>query len=334
MTQERFKTLVVGVGSIGERHVRCFLATDRTDVAICEPNEQLRTQIAKRYCISESYSTFEESLEYPFDLAVIATPPQLHIPQAIDLARHGVNLLIEKPLSLSCDGLDELNDWICRSDLIAGVAFPYRAHPALVEMRAAIASGRFGRPLHVTVVAGQNFPTYRPAYRQTYYRTRQTGGGAIQDALSHLVNAVEWFVGNATRVIADAERLALDGVEVEDTTNLLARHGDVLASYSLNQHQPANELTIDVVCELGQARFEGHRKSWSWLLEVDGQWETQHFDDLDRDTVFRRQAELFLSAVEQGSQPLCTVSEGSATMLAILASLRSLDSHCWESVAS
>ncbi len=74
---------------------------------------------------------------------------------------------------------------VANRGLIAGVAYPYRAHPTLAAMRDAIASGRFGKPLEVVVVAGQHFPTYRPAYRDIYYRDRATGGGAIQDALTH-----------------------------------------------------------------------------------------------------------------------------------------------------
>ena len=77
----------------------------------------------------------------------------------------------------------------------SGVAYVYRAHPALMEMKQALDHGRFGRPLQVVAVSGQNFPFYRPAYRQTYYADRATGGGAIQDALTHVVNAAEWLVG-------------------------------------------------------------------------------------------------------------------------------------------
>ena len=104
--------------------------------------------------------------------------------------------------------------------MIAGVAYPFRAHPSVSAMRAAIIAGRFGKPLQVTVVAGQHFPTYRPAYREIYYRDRATGGGAIQDALTHMINAVEWIVGPTTSVVADAERLKLDGVEPSKTRHI------------------------------------------------------------------------------------------------------------------
>ena len=58
------------------------------------------------------------------------------------------------------------------------VAYVMRSHPALAAMRNAIQNGRFGEPVHLYATGGQHFPTYRPAYRDIYYRDRATGGDA------------------------------------------------------------------------------------------------------------------------------------------------------------
>src|SRR5205814_1412813 len=109
-----------------------------------------------------------------------------------------------------------------------------------------------------------------PAYLSTYYSHRSSGGGAVQDALTHILNAGQWCVGNIDRVVADAAHLKVEGVDVEDTVHVIARHGDVMASYALNQHQAPNETTITVICERGTARSEmdtGRARSWArrWL---------------------------------------------------------------------
>lgn len=232
-----------------------------------------------------AYGRLEDALAHWFDLAVVATPAPLHVPLALQLAEHRINLLVEKPLSLDLAGLPEFEAQVNANDIVVGVAYPFRAHPALTAMRASIIAGRFGDPLQVTVVAGQHFPTYRPAYQEINYRDCATGGGAIQDALTHMINAVEWIVGPTTGVVADAEHLKLDGDEVEDTAHVIARNGKVLATYSLNQHQPANALIVTVICERRQARFEGHRARWSWLTEVDGTWQ-EEICTIDRDTLW------------------------------------------------
>lgn len=327
------RVLVVGVGSIGERHLRCF-ASIGANVSICDPNESLRTRMESSYAVERSYSELVPALDNGYDAVVVATPAPLHVPQAMQVVRSGSNVLIEKPLSLVADGLTALEDELTRRRLVAGVAYPLRAHPALASLQRAVASGQFGVPLQVTVTAGQNFPTYRPAFRDTYYRSRSSGGGAIQDALTHLINAVEWIVGPTTAVVADAERLVLDGVEVEDTAHVLARNGGVLTTYSLNQHQPANETTITIVCHRGQLRYQSHRFSFSWLDEVDGVWREEVESGLERDTLFQTQARDFLAAVNKQRSPLCPLNDGIATINTVLAILRSLESRCWESTSA
>src|SRR6476619_2862234 len=96
----RQRALIIGCGSIGERHVRCFQATGRVEVAICEPNSTVRDAVAGRYGIADNFPSFECALEHPFDLAVVATPAPLHISQARALVDRGISSLIEKPLSL------------------------------------------------------------------------------------------------------------------------------------------------------------------------------------------------------------------------------------------
>lgn len=319
------KVLVVGTGSIGERHVRCFLATGRAEVAICEPNDALRAAIALRYSLVGSYANLNDALGHSWEAAVICTPAHTHIAIAQQLAERGVHPLIEKPLSTSTAGILELIKTIEQRQLVAGVAYVYRSHPVLAQMREAIQSGRFGAPVQVVVTAGQHFPTARPAYRDIYYANRESGGGAIQDALTHLVNAAEWIVGPVTRLVADAAHQVLEGVEVEDTVHLLARHGDVLAAYSLNQYQPADEVNITVNCTGGSARFELVENRWMWLTAPRGEWQIECFRPMERDEWFIRQAGLLLDALEGNKSVACTLAEALQTLRVNLAALRSAD---------
>src|SRR3954451_12382345 len=72
----RQRVLVIGVGSIGERHLRCFLATGRAELALVEIDPGLRRTIAERYGVAsnQSFSALEAALLDPPDVAVVATP--------------------------------------------------------------------------------------------------------------------------------------------------------------------------------------------------------------------------------------------------------------------
>jgi predicted dehydrogenase len=197
-------------------------------------------------------------------------------------------------------------------------------------MRQAVRDGRLGRPVQIVAVAGQHFPTYRPAYRSIYYRDRALGGGAIQDALTHLLNAGEFLVGPIDRVMADAAHRVLDGVEVEDTVHVLARHGSVLGCYCLNQHQAPNEMTITVVGDRGTARFEMHNSRWRWMTEPSGVWHEEPECSRERDFMFVAQAHAFLDAVEGKMPPLCSLADGVQTLRVNLAVLATADRPSWK----
>jgi predicted dehydrogenase len=331
-SQVMHNILVVGVGSIGERHVRCFLKTGRAAVSVCEVNSILRDEVCTRYQIQNAYADLDAALAEPHDAVVIAVPADSHVAIAQKALAAGCNLLIEKPLSVSMDGVHELSQEAASKGQIVGVGYVYRAHPALEAMQHAIASGSMGKPVQLVAVCGQHFPTYRPAYRNTYYASRATGGGAIQDALTHIINAGEWLVGPIDRLVADADHTIIDDVTVEDVAHVLARHGNVLASYALNQFQSPNEVTITVVCEHGTARFEYHNHRWRRMLRPDGHWEDEIAQGIERDTAFVRQANSFLDAIERRGALLCDFDAGLQTLRVNLAAIDSVECGTWKDI--
>jgi predicted dehydrogenase len=323
------RVLIVGAGSIGQRHIRCFLATERAHVEFVEPRDELRRSVAEQYPNSVGHPSLAAALDSSVDAAVIATPASMHISQSLELAGRGIHLLIEKPLSIAMNSVSELQREVAQKRIVAAVAYVYRAHPVLTDMRRAILDGRFGDPVELVAVCGQNFPFYRPAYRETYYTRRETGGGAVQDALTHVMNSGQWLVGDFDRVVSDVAHTVVPGVEVEDTAHVLARHGNVLASYSLNQHQAPNEVTLTVVCQRGTARFENHLCRWRSMTAPGGEWTDRTTPPLERDELFTRQANAFLDAVEGRAAPLCSLDEGISTLRANLAVLKSADNGTW-----
>ncbi len=326
------RLLIIGVGSIGERHLRCFGGTGRCELSICEPNDDLRTAVGDRYQVSRRFSALDEALREPPEAAVIAAPAQLHVPMAARLAQAGVHLFIEKPLSITLDGIDELQRLIDKQKLKAVVGYTFRSHPVVRDLRDAIRQGRLGRIVQLVAVWGQYFPKYRPAYRQIYYTRHDMGGGAIQDSLTHSINLGEFLVGPVGRVVADAAHLVLEGVDVEDSVNVLARHGEVMASYSHNQHQAPNELVTTVIGEKATARLELHNSRWLLMEEAGGAWKEQLAFSLERDDIFINQARLFLDYLEGRGDPACTVAEGLQTLRANLAILASSRNPGWQSV--
>lgn len=315
--------LIIGCGSIGERHLRCFQKTGRCTVAACDTNPTLTSTMAARYQVPVFESLDAALAAQSFDAAVVCTPAHIHLPITRQLLAAGLHVFIEKPLAIDLTQVPATRDAIEQADRFVAVAYVYHLMPWLAEARQFLLTQELGQPLHIASTSGQHFPTFRPAYRDIYYARHDLGGGAIQDALTHVVNAVEWLIGPCTRLFCDASHLALDGVTVEDTVNVTARHGAILAAYSITQFQAPNENTIQVNCERGSLKIEVHNRRWGFLKHGETDWTWHVTPPLERNDLFIAQANAFLDGMEGQPQSLCTFEEAVQTLRFNEAALRS-----------
>jgi len=306
----REKLLIIGCGSIGERHLRAFLANEQLGVIAAEMNPELRERIGNTHGV-ETVADYRDAIDRPEVIAaLIATPAPSHVAIATDCLEQKRHVLIEKPLSLDRTGLDRLVELRDTTRRAAVIAYVYHLIPAVVGARAFIQKGAFGPVLHASIACGQHFPTYRPAYREIYYARREAGGGAIQDALTHVVNATDWILGPADSVMADASHQCLDGVEVEDTVNVITRQGSALVSYQLNQFQSPNEIVFSFHSAAGTVRIEIHNQRWGTFAHGAADWTWHDTPVRDRDFMFEQQAKAFVAAMAGVPNPLATLEEG------------------------
>ncbi|MBI2497750.1 MAG: Gfo/Idh/MocA family oxidoreductase [Opitutae bacterium] len=315
--------LVIGCGSIGERHVRTFLATGRARVVACDNRPDICRRIGEKYPVRTA-ADWQQALADPaLTGVVIATPAPHHVAMVLPVMAAKRHVLIEKPLAVGIAGVDQLAPTRDQTGRFAAVAYVQRCQPAMQSAREFLQSGVLGAIRHATVTTGQHFPTFRPAYREIYYRDHAQGGGAIQDALTHLANGIEWMLGPTSRVYCDAAHQVLAGVEVEDTVCVTARNGGALVNYALNQFQAPNENRWDFHGEHGSLRIELHAGRWGTLLRGESEWTWRSARVADRDTVFVVQAHAFLDGCEGKEQTLCTIEEGIQTLRFNLAALQS-----------
>lgn len=327
--KSKLSALIIGVGSIGERHLRCFQASGLYTVAGCDRNIELGGNIADQYHCPVYPSLEDAFAAGRFDVAVVCTLANSHIPIAAACVQRGLHVFIEKPLALSLEGIADLSGQAEAERRLLRVAYTTRSMKPVIALKEIVSSGEIGRPRHISCVSGQHFPTYRPAYREIYYNSHETGGGAIQDALTHQLHTVEWIAGPIRRVFASAAHQVLEGVEVEDTVNLNAVLDDgTLASFAFNQFQAPNETVIQVNGSKGSARMEMHNQRVGVMHYGDAEWTWNQQSPEERDASYIRQAVYFARELDGCSTPLATLQEGLQTLKVNRAALESARTHC------
>ena len=317
--------LIIGCGSIGERHLRNFQATGRCKVIACDNRPAILAAMAEKHGAAIA-ADWTEALANPEVTAVlVATPAPSHVVIATKVLAAGKHCLIEKPLSLSLEGMDQLSATSASSGKVCRIAYVQHSRPEVRAAKSFLESGKFGPVRAATIISGQHFPTFRPAYREIYYNNHAQGGGAIQDAITHMFNLTEWLTGPTASVMCDAGHQVLDGVEVEDTVAVTTRTRDgAILTYTLNQFQAPNEATMQFNCPGGSVKVEFHHSRWGRMALGETEWTWETFEPLGRDGPFAIQANDFLDTCEGKPTPLATLEEGIQAVRFNLACFESL----------
>ena len=95
---------VIGSGGIADRRAipALLLNPQNQIVAVMDRNEEVAKVIAEKYGVARYFGDAKEMLEtVPCDAVYIATPVGAHYEQAIMALEHGVNVFMEKPISMN-----------------------------------------------------------------------------------------------------------------------------------------------------------------------------------------------------------------------------------------
>jgi len=322
------RIIVVGGGGIARRHILGFQKTGRAKVALVEPVASRRAALSAEFGLTEEYGSVAEAPLSSFDLAVICTPANTHVPMMHHCIDARLPFLVEKPLSVTLDSIAELRARLKDSGLIARVGFARRNGPEIIAVRHQIAAGRIGTLRIANVNVAQEYLKYRPDLRETFFAHADKGGGAVLDIASHMLDLLTWIMGPVTEVGAITANLGIEGVEVEDTCLINLRFATgALANISINLFQKPNAGHWEFVGSDGNLVLEH-----SVLMRADddsGAWhDRQDFmaglqPQHAHQARFERQASLLLDHLDGAPCHLCTVDEAAHVLEVALAAKQS-----------
>ena len=329
------RVLIIGAGGIGKRHIRGFLKTGRARVSICEPDEGRRSDVIETYDIERSYASADDAPLADFDLAVVSAPAHLHVAAGMSLVRAGVPFLVEKPLSVSMDGVDELVAAVADSGLPARVGYTRRARPWVVTLREQILGGRIGALRMAIATSCQDYRKYRPDYADIYYARKAMGGGAILDGATHLVDMLLWIMGSVSEVASMYDRLEFgEECECEDTALISLRFkSGAMAQITMNQFQKPNVADLEFIGTLGNLRLVGTRGEIHFADDDSGNWHVESHAPAGKTAMelheanFEFQANQFMDIVQGKPGCLTTLEEARENLAVCLAAKLSYETR-------
>ena len=311
------RILVVGYGSIGQRHARLARAAlpDAT-IAILRRSPGAPPAGDPAWVF---LSTIDDAVRFRPQAAVIAGPSSHHLAPAMALAAAGAHLLVEKPIANTVAGVPELVE-LCRARgrvLMAG--YNLRFQPSLRRFRDLVRGGRAGQVVSVRAEVGQYLPTWRPDsdYRQTVSARADLGGGVLLE-LSHEIDYLRWVFGEVESVNATLATVSDLEIDVEDTAHLVlgfaGPRGRPLAAVSLDFVRHDHTRTCVAIGTLGSLRWDALAGRVDWFAEGASGWTTEFQQPPARDESYRAEWSEFLACIATGAEPSVTGADALRTL--------------------
>lgn len=239
--------LVIGAGSIGQRHCRNLVALGQ-NVLAWDPDERPRRRAAAIAGVTVSPSHAEALATRP-DAVLVCTPPAHHVDLAREALAAGAHVFVEKPIAPESRAVPGLIDEAARRGLRLAVGFNLRVLPSLRRVAALLDDKRVGRVLAIRAEFGGYLPDWRPGrdYRDNYAVSAALGGGILLDAI-HELDYLGWLFGDAEEVSATAAHVSDLAGDTEDLAEVTIRFtSGLLAQVHLDYLQRAYRRNLQII---------------------------------------------------------------------------------------
>ena len=306
--------VVVGLGSIGNRHLNNCLALGIEQMTVVRrPKSNAQFNAAEGV---ETVHSLTDALAKKPDFVIVCNPSHLHAQTAIECLQAETHVLIEKPLGKAFGPVEqELAELAKESDRVCAMAYCMRYHPAYQAANECIREDKIGRCLYAKAWFEGYLPDWHPweDYKQSYAGLKEQGGGVLR-TLDHEMDFLNWVLGPAESATGFATNTDGIGIEADD-----------LAMYQLSHPGGAHSQVTTAFCRKPQSRgfeFVGSKGVLSFQMEqgkllqiehdTDGATEVVDVADYDINQMYVELVKDFLESVKQGtpSSSLPTLEQG------------------------
>jgi predicted dehydrogenase len=335
------RILFCGLGGIGQRHLRNLRTVlgKELDVHAYRVRRQ-RIKLQDNLTVEEGadleadygvtvHTELDAALAAKPQAVYICNPNALHVPIALQCARAGVPIFMEKPLASDLEGIEALQALVERQQLVFHVGYNFRFHPGLKRFKALVERRHFGNIIRVSAEIGEYLPNWHKYedYRQMYAARADQGGGVILSQI-HEMDLLYWFFGLPQSILCRGGKLSNLDIDVEDTATSLMQYRGEHGSFPIHLHQDFVQRppvrTFKIIGDGGSAEIDLINLKLN-VYDAGGQViEHSGFSGFVRNDMFLDQARHFIECVEGKATPQVSLFDGLQSLRLALAALKSL----------
>ena len=199
---------LIGVGYMGKTHLRdCFNLKYAKLVAVSDISKKARN-FAKRMRVKKIFREYQQLLrDSSVDAVIIALPTHLHASCVQEASEAGKDIFLEKPLARNVTEGKEIVSTVNRNGVNLMVGYHLRFCSSFRVLKEKMHSGILGEVQSGYASAIGPGPFFHRAEGQIprpvpswWWEKQLTGGGALLDQGSHLINLVRWYFGKVADI--------------------------------------------------------------------------------------------------------------------------------------
>jgi predicted dehydrogenase len=220
---------IIGLGYVGNTHLRHGLRLDNARLIAVSDVSKKALNKARASGVKKTYDNYQQLLkDSEIDAVVVALPTHLHAECSVLVCEAGKHIFLEKPIAANVIDARQIVTAARRNSIKLMIGYPLRFNSQFCKLKKQLDDGALG-DIEVAQASyvnsgpfmhrGEaNIPVPVPEW---WFDKEKTGGGALIDVGSHLINLLRWFFGDITAIRAQfGYRFNLD---LEDSAICLAK---------------------------------------------------------------------------------------------------------------
>jgi len=199
---------IIGLGYIGQVHLRHSLKIKNAHVLAVADLSKKALNKAKNAGVKKTFTNYEQLLKEPeIDAVIIALPTHLHLQCAKQAAEAKKHIFLEKPIARNVKEAKEILSTTKKNSVKLMIGYPLRFNKAFCNLKKELEKGTVGDVEIAHAAYISTGPFLHRAEAQTplpvpewWFHKELTGGGALIDLGSHLINLLRWYFGEITSI--------------------------------------------------------------------------------------------------------------------------------------
>jgi len=253
------KFLVIGCGSIGQRHISNLISLGFKDIQIYDSNKKLSKKTGKMLGVS-----VKNSLDFlNIDCTFICTPPNSHILLAKKALKEKSHIFIEKPISNSLKGISEIEKLSKKHSRKIFVGYVFRMDLGIQRIKKILSKNSIGKVISFDAYEGWYLPNWRPwqDHTKSYTGSKKLGGGIIFDG-SHEINYLQWLGGDIKQVFSYYRDISHLKVKSEGLAEILLDFkSKAIGRVHLDFVNPQYNRHCEIIGEKGSIKWDFAKKT-------------------------------------------------------------------------